>query len=140
MERISDPKYFYTLEHWVQRFLIPLSSLLTSKWRNITAMKGRVNLPPPESRSFQRWADLKLEEGCDSQQICHNHFLTPLVQRAPSQWPNLKKLMAHADTHFPQNSVSPIMLPISSWLLLPFNFQAKVLASLINRIGHLLAV
>lgn len=60
--------------------------------------------------------------------IPQNHFLT-LRGRVTAL--STAQFEGADDTHFTQHRVSPIMLLISSPLLVSFHFHAKVLASLI---------
>lgn len=87
----------------------------------------------PHKWACQRGADRSAVGGgpFDSPQIHQNHSLTsPGAASGPiwrSWWCTL----------FPRHSSSPIMLLICSPLLVSFHLHAKVLASLINRSGHL---
>lgn len=86
--------------------------------------------PSPLSNEYvnQGQAGLKLEEDCDSPQIHQKSLVDP---SGPAGALSMAQFEEVDDTHFAQHRASPIMLLISSPLLVSFNFHAKVLASLI---------
>lgn len=121
------------LKCWSQRFLFPVLSLLTPEWRHV---KGRVNLPPTPQVCQPGVGRSKAGGGLWFSSNLPESLLDP---SGPANALSMVQFEEVDDTHFPEHRVSPIMLLISSPLLVSFNFHAKVLASLINRSGHLLA-